>query len=269
MKIHPTAIVDSAAELADSVEVQAFTIIGPHVQIGEGSVVGPHCVLEGRTVIGKNNHIYSGSQIGVLSQDLKHDPACIGRTVIGDHNQIREHVTISASTIGNPDEDDRVTAIGNHCLFMANAHVAHDCRVGNNVIMANGTALSGHVHVEDKVNIGGLSGVHQFCVVGTMVMVGGMTRVWNDVPPYLIVDGNPARCRGPNTVGLRRHGVSKEGQRQIKAMYKIMFMSGLNTTQALHRIEDQVDDGPERRRFVEFVRASIRGITPGVRPTKD
>ncbi|HOS04175.1 MAG TPA: acyl-[acyl-carrier-protein]--UDP-N-acetylglucosamine O-acyltransferase, partial [Candidatus Hydrogenedentes bacterium] len=155
MSIHPTAVIDPKAELAPDVIVEPFTIIGPHVHIDSGTVVGPHCVFTGRTVIGKNNQFFSGSQIGILSQDLKHKKGLIGRTVIGDNNMFREHVTVSASTMSSFDDDHRVTSIGDNCLFMAYSHVAHDCHVGNAVIMANCAALSGHVDVEDKATIGG------------------------------------------------------------------------------------------------------------------
>lgn len=261
MKIHPTAIVDPRAELAESVEVQAFTIIGPQVRIGADTVVGPHCVVDGDTVIGERNFFFSGAQIGILSQDLKHRPGLLGRTTIGDDNQFREHVTVSACTLTSTDEEYRLTSIGNSCMFMAYSHVAHDCHVGNGVIMANCASLAGHVEVEDKATVGGLSGVHQGCVIGRMAFVGGLSRVARDAPPYMILDGNPARCCGPNTVGLKRNGFDTIERTRIKQMYKIMFRSNLNTTQAIHEIESTVDDSDERTCFLEFVRRSIRGIT--------
>jgi UDP-N-acetylglucosamine acyltransferase len=261
MKIHPTAIVDSQAELADDVEVQPFTIIGPQVRIGAGTVVGPHCVLDGRTVIGENNRIFSGAQIGVVCQDLKHRLDLTGRVVIGNNNQIREHVTISASSMETPDDDHRVTSLGNDCLLMAYAHVAHDCHVGNSVIMANAATLAGHVDVEDYVTLSGIVAIHQFCAVGQFAFIGGLSRVTMDVTPYMIIEGNPARCHGPNSVGLRRRGFDNEARARIKQMYKIMFRSDLNTTQALHTIEATVGDSPERTYFLEFCRKSVRGIT--------
>lgn len=261
MKIHSTAIVHPKAVLADEGEIQAYTIIGPEVTIGAGTIVGPHCVIDGRTVIGRNNQIFSGCQIGVLSQDLKHKPGLVGRTVIGDANMIREHVTISASTMTGFDDEHRLTQVGDECMFMANSHVAHDCHVGNRVIMANSVALSGHVDVEDKAILGGLSGVHQECVVGTMAFVGGMTRVIKDVAPYMIVEGNPAQCHGPNTVGLRRNGFTVEQRQLVKSLYRLMFRSHLNTTQALQEIEATVPDSPERAHFLSFFRKSLRGVT--------
>ena len=261
MKIHPTAIIDPHAELEDGVEISAFAIIGAHVKIGEGTIVGPHCVIEGRTIIGKGNRIFSGAQIGVLSQDLKHKAGLIGRTIIGDNNLIREQVTISAATMTSYDDEHRVTSIGNSCMFMACSHVAHDCHVGNGVIMANCAALAGHVEVEDKAILGGLAGVHQECVVGTMSFIGGLTRASRDVLPYMLVDGSPARCGGPNSVGLKRNGFDAAQRNRIKQMYKILFRSDLNTTQALHEIEEAVEDSAEKTKILDFVRKSLRGIT--------
>lgn len=261
MKIHPSAIVDARAELAEDVEVQAYAIIGPNVRVGSGTVIGPHCVIAGRTVIGKNNRFYSGAQVGVESQDLKHDRRVEGRLIMGDGNVVREHATISASTIARADDGGGATRIGNHCLLMTCAHVGHDCVVEDYVILANCAALAGHVRVESHAILGGLSGAHQFCRIGCFAMIGGTTRVWHDAPPYMITDGNPARCRGPNAVGLRRNGFDAPSRARVKAIYRIMFRSGLNTTQALQRIEAEIEDSPERRRFVEFVRASTRGIT--------
>lgn len=247
--------------MADDVEVQAFSIIGPHVKIGSGTIVGPHCVIDGRTVLGKNNQLFSGAQIGVLSQDLKHRSGLIGRTEIGDGNLFREHVTVSACTMSSSDEEHRVTSVGSNGMFMAYSHVAHDCHVGNRVIMANCASLAGHVNVEDGAILGGLVGIHQECVVGSLAFVGGLSRVAKDVPPFMIVDGNPAVCGGPNTVGLKRNGYDVPQRARIRQMFKIMFRSDLNTTQALHEIETSVEESPERAHFVDFIRNSIRGIT--------
>lgn len=261
MRIHPSAIVDPKAELAEDVEVQAFSIVGPHVHIGRGTVVGPHCVLDGRTEIGENNRFFSGAQIGVLSQDLKHKPGLIGRTRIGSGNLFREHTTVSACTLCSADEEHRVTSIGDQCMFMAYAHVAHDCHVGSRVIMANCASLAGHVTVEDGAILGGLSGVHQECVVGTLAFVGGLSRVSKDAPPYMIVDGNPAVCCGPNMVGLKRNGFDVDQRAAVRQIYRAMFRSDLNTSQAIQEIERTVQESPERAHFIAFVRSSVRGIT--------
>jgi UDP-N-acetylglucosamine acyltransferase len=261
MSIHPTAIIDSKADLAIGVEVQAYSIIGPHVTIGAGTVVGPHCVIDGRTVIGENNRFFSGAQIGVPSQDLKHGKGLIGRLTMGNGNIVREHASISASTHSTEADEHRVTSIGNNCLIMTCAHVGHDSHVGNNVILANYVAMAGHVTVDDRAIVGGLVAVHQFCRIGELAMIGGTTRVWNDAPPFMITDGNPAKCGGPNKVGLQRNGYDDAARKRIKAMYKIMWRSHLNTSQALERIENEVEDTPERQKFVAFVKASARGIT--------
>ncbi len=260
MKIHPSAIVDPAAELADGVEVQAYSIIGPQVTIGADTVVGPHCVIEGRTVIGARNRFSSSAQIGTLSQDLKHNLDFVGRTSIGDDNHFREFVTVNASTVTSEEDADKVTVVGNGGLFMVSSHVGHECHVGDGVVMANCVALGGHVTIEDNVILGGLSAVHQFCSVGTLAIIGGGTMVRKDVPPYFVVEGYPDSCRGPNTIGLERNGISKEAQRVIRSVYKLLYLSSLNTSQALERIEAEVPDCPERRRIVDFVRASKRGI---------
>ncbi|PCJ57556.1 MAG: acyl-[acyl-carrier-protein]--UDP-N-acetylglucosamine O-acyltransferase [Candidatus Hydrogenedentota bacterium] len=260
MSIHATAIVHPDAKLADDVEVGPYSIIGPKVTIGAGTVIGPHCVIEGDTVIGEDNRFFSGAQIGVTSQDLKHGEELVGRTVIGNGNQFREHSSMSASTMIGEDDDHRVTSVGDNCLFMASTHIAHDCHLGNNVIMANCVCLSGHVDVEDFVTMGGLSGVHQESVVGKLAFIGGMTRASKDSPPFMIVEGNPARCVGPNTIGLQRRGYTKVQRGRIKLMYKLMYRSNLNTTQALHEIEKQVEDSEERNHFLDFVRKSVRGI---------
>lgn len=260
-RVHPSAIVHPKAQLDEGVDIQAFSIIGPEVRIGKGTIVGPHCVIEGRTVIGEHNHFFSGSNIGILSQDKKHRDGLVGRTVIGDNNYFREHVTVSASTMTSFDDDHRVTSVGDGCLFMAYSHVAHDCHVGTNVIMANCASLSGHVEVEDHAILGGLCGIHQECVIGRLAFVGGMSRVSKDVPPYMIVEGNPARVYGPNSVGLRRFGMTPESRRRVKQMFKILYRSDFNTTQAMHEIEASVDDSEERTNFVDFIRKSIRGIT--------
>lgn len=261
MNIHETAIVHPDAKLAEDVEVQPYSIIGAHVSIGAGTIVGPHCVIEGNTQIGERNQFFSGSQIGVISQDKKHGDKLVGQTIIGNDNQFREHVSVSASTMEEDSDDHRVTTVGDNCLFMASSHIGHDCHVGNDIVMANCVCLSGHVDVQDYAIIGGLTGVHQFAVIGTMAFVGGMSRAVKDAPPYMIVEGNPAKCIGPNTVGLQRRGYTKEQRDRVKRIYKIMYRSNLNTTQALQEIENSVDDSDERNLFVDFVRKSVRGIT--------
>ncbi|NLF58990.1 MAG: acyl-ACP--UDP-N-acetylglucosamine O-acyltransferase [Candidatus Hydrogenedens sp.] len=261
MNIHPTAIIHPGAELAPDVEVQPYTIIEDQVVIGGGSVIGPHCVIGGGTVMGRNNRTYSGAQIGVVPQDLKHVKGALGRTVIGDNNVFREAVTVSSSTVYAGDDGHKVTQIGGDCLFMACSHVAHDCHVGDRVIMANGTALAGHVTVQSGATLGGMVGVHQFCVVGAMAFIGGMSRINMDVLPYMIMEGHPARCYGPNVVGLTRSGFSKESIARIRRIFKLIYRSGLNMTQAIEEIEKVVEDSPEKKTIMDFVRNSKRGVS--------
>ncbi len=260
MNIHPTAIVHASAELAEDVEVQAFSIIEAGVVLGPGTVIGPHCVIGAGTVMGANNRTFSGAQVGVLPQDLKHKKGASGRTVIGNGNTLREFVTISSSTDYGDGNENKVTRIGSQCLFMACSHVGHDCTVGDRVIIANSAGLAGHVTVQDMAIIGGLSGVHQFCVVGRMAFIGAMSRVTKDALPYMILAGYPTLCHGPNTVGLERNGTSKEAIARLRKMYRLLYRSHLNTSQALAAIEQQVPDCEERQVILDFVRNSERGI---------
>lgn len=264
-KIHPTAIVDPGAELGDDVEVKPYAIIEGNVIIGDHSIIGPYCVIGAGTVMGKNNICYSGAQIGVSPQDLKHLRDKFGKTIIGDNNIFREFVTVSSSTIYSESEEEfqKATKIGSNCLFMACTHVAHDCHVGDNVIMANNSALAGHVVVEDYAIIGGLSGIHQFCTVGQHSFVGGMSRVSKDVLPYMITEGYPAQCFGPNIVGLQRRGFSSEAISRIKEMYRIIYRSQYNLQQAVQVILEKIPDSPEKTVILEFISKSKRGISKG------
>ncbi len=261
MKIHPYAIVHPKAQLASDVEVQAFTIIEEEVIIDSGTIIGPHCVISGDTHIGQNNHIYSNAQIGIVPQDLKHKAGSSGKTRIGNNNVIRETVTISSGTIYN-DEESKVTRIGDGCLLMACSHVAHDCDVGNGVILANHVALAGHVTVQDKVIIGGLTGIHQFVVLGTMSFIGAMSRISKDTLPYMIVEGHtPPKCFGPNRIGLERNGFNEQQLATIKNLFRLLYRSGLNTSQALKKIETEIAPCHERDLIIEFIRNSKRGVT--------
>jgi UDP-N-acetylglucosamine acyltransferase len=246
--------------MADDVEVQPFTIIEEQVSIGPGCVIGPHCVIGKGTVMGANNRTYSGAQIGVAPQDLKHLREAIGKTIIGDNNIFRESVTVSSSTIYSPEDVHKVTRIGSNCLFMACSHIAHDCVVGNRVILANSAGLAGHVEVQDGAILGGLAGVHQFCRVGAMAFIGGMSRINMDAMPYMIMEGHPAHCYGPNVVGLTRNGFSKEAIGRIRRVFKLLYRSGLNTSQAFAEIEKHVEDCEEIHILMEFVKSSKRGI---------
>lgn len=263
MKIHPTAIIHPTAELGKDIEIQPYAIVEAHVIIGDNSVIGPYCVVGSGTVMGKNNQCFAGAQIGILPQDLKHMKGKYGRTIIGDNNIFREFVTISSSTVYADDTEEKATVIGNDCLFMACTHVAHDCHVGNRVIMANNSALAGHVTVENFASIGGLSGIHQFCTVGQYSFVGAMSRVGKDVLPYMITEGYPAQCFGPNVIGLQRAGFSSEAIGRIRQMYRLLYRSNLNTQQAVESILEQIEDSPERQIILDFIKNSKRGLSKG------
>ncbi|HOD96425.1 MAG TPA: acyl-ACP--UDP-N-acetylglucosamine O-acyltransferase [Candidatus Hydrogenedentes bacterium] len=259
-KIHETAIVHPGAELADDVEIQPFSIIEAEVVLGPGCIIGPHCVIGKGTVMGANNRTFSGAQIGIPPQDLKHLSDRAGKTMIGDGNTFRETVTVSSSTVYAGDTEEKSTRIGNNCLFMACVHIAHDCTVGNQVIMANNSALAGHVEIHDGAILGGLVGIHQFCRIGTMAFIGGMARVNMDALPFMITEGHPARCYGPNVVGLNRAGLSKDSVSLIRRMFKLLYRSGLNTSQAVQEIVQSIEDCHEKTVLLDFITGSGRGI---------
>ncbi|MCP4230844.1 MAG: acyl-ACP--UDP-N-acetylglucosamine O-acyltransferase [bacterium] len=253
-EIHPTAIIAPEANLPDDIEVGPFTVIGPQVTIGVGSSIGSHALIEGETYIGANAKIYSNTVIGTDPQDIKF--AGEHSTVhIGDNATIREFVTINRGTVDRED-----TRIGDNVVLLAYAHVAHDCIVGDNCLLSNCGTLAGHVVIEDYVVIGGLAAVHQFGRVGAHAFIGGTLGVTRDVPPYLLVGSDPTRIVGLNTIGLKRRGFSSEVIGALKSAYRIYYREGLNTTQALQRIEEEVSGYPEVEHFVEFIRNSERGV---------
>lgn len=261
MGIHPTAIIDPSAELAEGVAVGPYSIVEGHTRIGAGTVIGPHCVIGAGTELGRENQLFSGAQIGILPQDLKHVKGAYGKTIIGDKNVFREFVTVSSGTVYANDDHEKVTKVGSGGLYMACTHIAHDCIVGDGVIMANQSALAGHVTVQDRVTIGGLTGVHQFCVLGKMSFIGGMTRANKDVLPFMIVEGSPMKCHGPNSIGLQRAGLTPEAIKRIRDIYKLVYRSDLNTSQALVRIEAEIADSDEKKTLVDFIKNSERGIS--------
>ena len=253
--IHPTAIVHPEARIAEGVQIGPFCVIGEHVTIGGGTWIGPHVVIEGRTEIGSDNRIFQFASVGAIPQDLKfHGEETTLR--IGDRNTIREFVTVHLGTQSGGGR----TIIGNDNLFMAYAHVAHDCLVGDHVILANGATLAGHVSVDDFAILGGLSAVHQFTRVGRHVMISGGAMVTQDVPPFTIAQGDRAKPIGINTVGLKRRGFSEETLTVIKQAYKIVFRSGLRLEEALTRIDSEFGRFPEALAFTGFIRESQRGI---------
>lgn len=253
--IHATAIVHPGAKIAPNVEIGPYAVIGEFVSLGEGTTVGPHAVIEGWTEIGRDNRIFQFASVGAAPQDLKfHGEKSFLR--IGDRNMVREFVTLHRGT----ESGGGVTVIGSDNLFMAYSHVAHDCVVGNRVILANGATLAGHVQVDDFAILGGLSAVHQFTRVGAHVMVSGGSMVAQDIPPYTIAQGDRAKTVGLNLVGLKRRGFSEQALRSIKQAYKIIFRSGLRQEEALQKIAAEVVSGPELDVFVEFIKNSQRGV---------
>ena len=265
VKIHPQAVVDAKAELAAGVVVGPGAVIGPDVVIGANTWIGPNSVLDGRLRLGRDNRVFPGACLGLEPQDLKYRGAPT-EVVIGDGNTIRECVTINRAT----DEGER-TVVGNHNLLMAYCHLGHNCELGNRIVMSNAIQVAGHVIIEDRAVIGGCLGIHQFVQIGTMAMVGGMTRVERDVPPYCLVEGHPGRVRGLNRVGLRRSGLGdRDGGREFKQLQEIwnlVYRSDLVIAEALDQVKDQALL-PAASHFCRFLDASIaqgrRGPMPAV-----
>lgn len=258
-KIHSTAIVDPRAELDEDVEVGPYTQIGPKVRIAKGTVIGSHCLLEGRTTIGKNNKILQFNSLGCLPQDKKYHGEDTALE-IGDDNTIHGYCTISIGTQG----DVGVTRIGNDNWIMAYVHVAHDVQLGDHIIIANYTGLAGHVHVDDHVVIGGLSGLHQFVHVGSHAMIGFSSAVSQDVPPFITVDGNPAKVHGTNIEGMRRRGFSRERIANIKTLYRLIYRENLTLNSAQEKIRelpfDDSDSRLDAEMMLDFLQNSQRGI---------
>lgn len=252
--VHPTAIIHPEAEIIDA-KIGPYTVIGEGVRVGAGTEIGSHCAIQGPTVIGKDCKVFSFASIGEIPQDLKFHGEH-SELIIGDGNVFREFVTIHRGTEGG----GRQTVIGSDNYFMAYAHVAHDCRIGNSVIMANASTLAGHVAVEDHSVVGAFSGVHQFCRIGKHGFIGGYSVITKDVLPYSKTVGNRAHCYGINKLGLARKGFSQETMSTIKHAYRLLFQAKLNTTQALEAIEKEVPQIPEILYLVDFIKSSRRGI---------
>jgi len=253
--VHPTAIVHPGATLGENVEVGPFAVIGEHVTLGSGCWVGPHAVVEGWTEIGENNRIYQFASVGADPQDLKFRGEK-SFLKIGDRNRVREFVTIHRGTEDGGGE----TIIGNDCLFMAYSHVAHDCRVGNEVILANAATLAGHVEVDDHAILGGLSAVHQFTRIGCHVMISGGSMVAQDIAPYCIAQGDRAETVGVNLIGLKRRGFSEAALAGVKKAYKTIFRSKIRQEEALEKLSEEFGTIPEVMVLVDFIRNSKRGI---------
>jgi UDP-N-acetylglucosamine acyltransferase len=262
--IHPTAVVHGGAQIHPTVKVGPYAVIGEQVTIGPGTEIGPHVVIDGDTTIGAHNRIFPGAAIGLESQDLKYDGS-MSRVVIGDNNLIREYVTINRAT-----DAGAATLLGSNNLLMAYSHVAHNCVVEDNVIIANSVALAGHVYVESGARISGLVGVHQFVHVGRLAMIGGLSRIDRDVPPFTLLNGNPAYVRGLNQVGLQRAGLTADPQayRELKQAYRLVYRSGESLSNAVAKLS-QSSSNELVNHFSQFLQAAIqpdrRGLTPGRR----
>ena len=252
--IQPTSQISPGAQLAEDVEVGHYTIIGPEVKVDAGTKIGDHCLLTGDTTIGKNCQIFTGAVIGSVPQDLKYRGENT-KVIVGDNNIIREYVTVNLGT-----QASGKTVIGSNNLIMAYAHIAHDCVIGNHVIMANVGTLAGHIVIEDRAILGGLAAVHQFVRIGTMAIVGGCSKVIQDIPPYTLCDGHPARVRSLNKVGLERAGVSKEARANIKHAFSILFNSGLSISHALEKAEKELPPTAEVTHLTNFIKNSQRGV---------
>ena len=258
-QIHATAIVDARAQLDGSVSVGPYSIIGPHVQIAAGTSIGAHCVVEGHTRIGQDNHIFQFNSIGAIPQDKKYagEPCELH---IGDRNTIREFCTLN---IGSPG-DAGVTRVGDDNWIMAYVHIAHDCQVGNKTTLANNTTLGGHVCLADWVIVGGLTGIHQHVKVGAHAMVGFSSAVTQDIPPFMMADGNPLAVRGFNVEGLRRRDFSPERIAAVKQMHKLLYRSGKTLSQAHLEMVDLAQTYPQGHADIAMMDAFLRQSTRGI-----
>ena len=255
MQIHATAVVGSQAQIGIGCYIGPYVVIGDEVTLGEEVRIDSHCVIEGHTRIGDKTHVFPFVSIGLPPQDLKFSGEST-KTEIGRSNRIREFVTIHRGTAGG----GGCTRIGDDCFLMAQAHVAHDCALGNDVIMANAATLAGHVTVEDGANIGAYSGVHQFCRIGREAYVGGYSVVVKDALPFALTVGNHAKCYGLNKVGMRRRGYSRETIAALHHAFHLLLSSKLNTTQALERIRAEIKESKEVDALVHFIQTSRRGV---------
>ncbi|HEV7646363.1 MAG TPA: acyl-ACP--UDP-N-acetylglucosamine O-acyltransferase [Pyrinomonadaceae bacterium] len=253
--IHPTAIVSETATIGLNCHIGPFCTIGAEVTLGSGVQLDSHVAVDGKTSIGDETHIYPFVSIGLAPQDLKYggEPT---ETRIGRRNQIREFVTVHRGTAGG----GGLTKIGDDNLLMAQAHVAHDCQIGSEVIMANAATLAGHVEIADKANVGAYSGVHQFCRIGYEAFVGGYSVVVKDAMPFAIIQGNHAKCYGLNKLGMRRRGYAKEIIEQLHHAFHLLLSSKLNTSQAVEKIKEDIKDCKEVDLLVDFIETSKRGV---------
>ncbi len=254
MSIHPTAVIHERATLAEDCEIGPYCVIGEHVTLGRACHLHSHVVIDGHTEIGEANTFYPFGSIGLQTQDLKWRGGTAW-TRIGDRNMFREYVTVNSAT-----GDGDATIIGDDNNFLAYTHVAHDCQLGNHIVMSNVATLAGHVVVEDCAIIGGLVAVHQFCRIGTISIIGGCSKVVQDVPPYMMADGNPAATRAPNKEGLRRNDVPEETQAGLKQTFRILFRENLTMDNAIDKVRAEIAPSPELNHLLNFIQSSERGI---------
>jgi len=254
--LHKTAIIAPEAKLGKDVAVGPYSVIGPGAVIGDGTLISSHVVIDGQTTIGQNCQVFPGAVIGTIPQDKHHNEEDPVTLTIGDGNIIRECVTMNPGTVKGGGE----TVVGNNNLFMAYSHVAHDCVIGNHCVLANAGTLAGHVTLEDNAVIGGLSAVHQFVRLGRLSIVGGCTKVVQDIPPFSTCDGHPAKVYSLNLIGLRRAKISRETVKALKQAFKLLFFSGLTKTNAIERVEAEVPTGPELEHLIFFLKTTKRGL---------
>lgn len=253
-EIHPTAVIQEGARIGEGCRIGPYCVIGPNVILGTGCELHSHVVIDGHTEIGSENTFYPFASIGLRTQDLKWDGGTTW-TRVGSNNTFREYVTIHSATA-----DGDATVIGSHNNLLAYTHVAHDCQLGDHIIMSNVGTLAGHVIVEDRAIVGGLAAVHQFCRIGTMSIIGGCSKVVQDVPPYMMVDGNPAATRTLNKEGLKRNGVNEDTQKSMRQAYRILFRSEQTFTNAVKQVRADVATSPELEHLLAFIESSERGI---------
>ncbi|MFP4458075.1 MAG: acyl-ACP--UDP-N-acetylglucosamine O-acyltransferase [Candidatus Zixiibacteriota bacterium] len=252
--IHPTAIVDPSAEIGTGVKIGPYSIVDSRVKIGKDTVIGPHNWLTGKTTIGKRNQIHMGCSIGNIPQDLKYDGEDT-ELIIGDDNIIREYCTLNLGT----DETGK-SAIGDRNLLMAYVHVAHDCYLGSDIILANSTHIAGHVTIDSKAIIGGVTAIHQFCRIGSFAMVGAQSKITRDILPYSLVDGVPAKCAGMNIIGLKRNDFGQKQIQVIKEAFKILYYRKINRKDALVELAKLAKGNDILNYFMDFIEKSSRGI---------
>lgn len=257
MAIHPTAIIGDGATIHESVEVGPYAVIGPRVEIRGGTKIGAHAIIDGVTRIGQDCVIYPGASIGLEPQDLRYKGEPTG-VIIGDKCHIREYVTIHRAT------GEGFTEIGDECFLMNYVHIAHNCKLGKGVILANGTMMAGHVTIGDNVVMSGMCIFHQFVRVGRAVMVSGLTGTRQDLPPFSTCDGRPASVRGVNLIGLKRLGVGPKVRTAIKEAYRLLYRSNMNVSQAIPIVEEQIEPYPEVKELIDFIKSSKRGVTGDV-----